>query len=80
MEYVNAVTELNYMTQIVIMLYEDPTKVINVRSCSCFPLPWQAPHHLARVGGSTLIVSFVRNVKVNVMQMVVNKRGCICVN
>ncbi|XP_077483153.1 inositol hexakisphosphate and diphosphoinositol-pentakisphosphate kinase isoform X27 [Amblyomma americanum] len=26
MEYVNAVTELNYMTQIVIMLYEDPTK------------------------------------------------------
>ncbi|XP_042146437.1 inositol hexakisphosphate and diphosphoinositol-pentakisphosphate kinase isoform X6 [Ixodes scapularis] len=29
MEYINAVTELNYMTQIVIMLYEDPTKVID---------------------------------------------------
>ena len=27
MEYVNAVSELNYMTQIVIMMYEDPTKV-----------------------------------------------------
>ena len=27
MEYVNSVSELNYMTQIVIMLYEDPTKV-----------------------------------------------------
>jgi len=28
MEYVNSVSELNYMTQIVIMLYEDPTKVL----------------------------------------------------
>ena len=27
MEYVSKVSELNYMTQIVIMLYEDPTKV-----------------------------------------------------
>ena len=27
MEYINCVSELNYMTQIVIMLYEDPTKV-----------------------------------------------------
>jgi len=27
MEYVNSVSELNYMTQIVIMLYENPTKV-----------------------------------------------------
>ena len=27
-EYVNSVSELNYMTQIVIMLYEDPTKVL----------------------------------------------------
>jgi len=27
MEYVNSVSELNYMTQIVIMLYEDPIKV-----------------------------------------------------
>ena len=27
MEFVNAVSELNYMTQIVIMMYEDPTKV-----------------------------------------------------
>ena len=27
MEYVNSVSELNYMTQIVIMVYEDPTKV-----------------------------------------------------
>ncbi|KAK2178602.1 hypothetical protein NP493_538g05035 [Ridgeia piscesae] len=26
MEYINCVSELNYMTQIVIMLYEDPTK------------------------------------------------------
>jgi inositol hexakisphosphate/diphosphoinositol-pentakisphosphate kinase len=26
MEYVSAVPELNYLTQIVIMLYEDPTK------------------------------------------------------
>lgn len=26
MEYVSAVSELNYMTQIVIMLYEDPSK------------------------------------------------------
>ena len=26
MEYVSLVSELNYMTQIVIMLYEDPTK------------------------------------------------------
>ena len=29
MEYVSAVSELNYMTQVVIMLYEDPTKVIH---------------------------------------------------
>ncbi|GBM50144.1 Inositol hexakisphosphate and diphosphoinositol-pentakisphosphate kinase [Araneus ventricosus] len=28
MEYVSAVSELNYMTQVVIMLYEDPTKDI----------------------------------------------------
>ena len=27
MDYVSKVSELNYMTQIVIMLYEDPTKV-----------------------------------------------------
>ena len=27
MKYVNEVPELNYMTQIVIMMYEDPTKV-----------------------------------------------------
>ena len=26
-EYISAVSELNYMTQIVIMMYEDPTKV-----------------------------------------------------
>ena len=26
MEYVSAISELNYLTQIVIMLYEDPTK------------------------------------------------------
>ncbi len=26
MEYVSVVSELNYMTQVVIMLYEDPTK------------------------------------------------------
>ena len=26
MEYVSMVSELNYMSQIVIMLYEDPTK------------------------------------------------------
>lgn len=26
MDYVSAVSELNYMTQVVIMLYEDPTK------------------------------------------------------
>ena len=29
MEYVSLVSELNYMTQIVIMLYEDPTKEAN---------------------------------------------------
>lgn len=28
MDYLNIVSELNYMTQIVIMLYEDPNKVI----------------------------------------------------
>lgn len=28
MDYLNVVNELNYMTQIVIMLYEDPNKVI----------------------------------------------------
>jgi len=27
MEYVNNASELNYMTQIVIMVYEDPNKV-----------------------------------------------------
>lgn len=27
MQYVNDVSELNYMTQIVIMVYEDPNKV-----------------------------------------------------
>lgn len=27
MDYLNVVNELNYMTQIVIMLYEDPNKV-----------------------------------------------------
>ena len=26
MDYVSAVSELNYLSQIVIMLYEDPTK------------------------------------------------------
>lgn len=29
MEYVSAISELNYLTQIVIMLYEDPTKDIH---------------------------------------------------
>ena len=29
MEYVSLVSELNYMTQVVIMLYEDPTKDIS---------------------------------------------------
>ncbi len=27
MDYVSGISELNYMTQIVIMMYEDPTKV-----------------------------------------------------
>lgn len=30
MDYLNVVNELNYMTQIVIMLYEDPNKVTRV--------------------------------------------------
>ena len=29
MEYVSLVSELNYMTQVVIMLYEDPTKELS---------------------------------------------------
>ena len=29
MEYVSLVSELNYMTQVVIMLYEDPTKDVS---------------------------------------------------
>ena len=28
MQYVDRVSELNYMSQIVIMMYEDPTKVM----------------------------------------------------
>lgn len=32
MDYLSAVTELNYMTQIVIMLYEDNNKVSLQRS------------------------------------------------
>lgn len=34
MDYLNVVNELNYMTQIVIMLYEDPNKV-TARDCPC---------------------------------------------
>lgn len=30
MDYLNVVNELNYMTQIVIMLYEDPNKVFKM--------------------------------------------------
>lgn len=30
MDYLNVVNELNYMTQIVIMLYEDPNKVFQM--------------------------------------------------
>ncbi len=37
MEYVNGVSELNYMTQIVIMLYEDPTKVRTRQGRRTFP-------------------------------------------
>lgn len=33
MDYLNVVNELNYMTQIVIMLYEDPNKV-TARECT----------------------------------------------
>ena len=32
MEYVDAVSELNYMTQIDIMMYDDPEKVLNTLS------------------------------------------------
>lgn len=32
MDYLSAVTELNYMTQIVIMLYEDNNKVSSQRA------------------------------------------------
>ena len=32
MNYVNEVSELNYMTQIVIMMYEDPNKVCPLES------------------------------------------------
>lgn len=35
MDYLSAVTELNYMTQIVIMLYEDNNKVRDVASALC---------------------------------------------
>lgn len=35
MEYVNGVSELNYMTQIVIMLYEDPTKASLFTNAKC---------------------------------------------
>lgn len=34
MDYLKVVSELNYMTQIVIMLYEDPNKV-NAAVCLC---------------------------------------------
>lgn len=33
MDYLNVVNELNYMTQIVIMLYEDPNKVFEMYEC-----------------------------------------------
>lgn len=35
MDYLNVVNELNYMTQIVIMLYEDPNKVTELWTCTC---------------------------------------------
>jgi hypothetical protein len=35
MDYLNVVNELNYMTQIVIMLYEDPNKVTELLLCTC---------------------------------------------
>ena len=35
MDYLNVVNELNYMTQIVIMLYEDPNKVTEFLICMC---------------------------------------------
>lgn len=35
MDYLNVVNELNYMTQIVIMLYEDPNKVMGLVMCPC---------------------------------------------
>lgn len=34
MDYLKVVSELNYMTQIVIMLYEDPNKVTVLSICS----------------------------------------------
>lgn len=37
MDYLNVVNELNYMTQIVIMLYEDPNKVSKLSICMCYP-------------------------------------------
>ena len=36
MDYLNVVNELNYMTQIVIMLYEDPNKVTEYLICMCY--------------------------------------------
>lgn len=39
MDYLSAVSELNYMTQIVIMLYEDNNKVPSFPS---LPLKWNA--------------------------------------
>lgn len=35
MEYLKVVSELNYMTQIVIMLYEDPNKVAGIYGILC---------------------------------------------
>lgn len=37
MDYLNVVNELNYMTQIVIMLYEDPNKVKRVLDLGVLP-------------------------------------------
>ena len=43
MDYLNVVNELNYMTQIVIMLYEDPNKVTEFLICMCCSVAKSSP-------------------------------------
>lgn len=78
MDYLSAVTELNYMTQIVIMLYEDNNKVLSLHHPSLYSshcLIHLHPRGFSVISRLLMCVSLVSLC----VRVFVHMHACVCV-